>query len=36
MTIQRCAVELRHHVHLVDVGVDAVTNGDIDQSIFAC
>ena len=36
MTIQRCAVELRHHIHLVDVGVNAVANRNIDQSIFTC
>ena len=36
MTIERCAVELRHHVHLVDVGINAVANGNIDQPIFAC
>ena len=34
VTIQRRTVELRHHVHLVDVRVDAVADGNINQSIL--
>ena len=34
VTIERRTVELRHHVHLVDVRVDAVADGDINQSIL--
>ena len=34
--IQRSAVELRQHIHLVDAGVNAVADWDVNQTIFAC
>ena len=35
MAIERCAVELRQHIDLVDAAVDAVANRDINQAVFA-
>ena len=36
VTIQRSTVELRQHIHLGDAGVDAVTDRNIDQTVFTC
>ena len=35
MTIEGGAVELRQHIDLVDLGVDAVADGNINQSVLA-
>jgi hypothetical protein len=34
--VQRSGVELRQQINALQVGVEAVGNGDIDEAIFAC
>ena len=35
MAVQRDRIELGQHGNIVDAGVDAVADGDIDQAVFA-
>ena len=35
MAIQRSAIELGQHIHLVDAGVDAIADWNINQAVFA-
>ncbi len=34
VSVERGAIELRQHIHLVDVGVDAVADRNINQSVL--
>src|SRR5262245_41103148 len=34
MPVERCRIELRQDVNLFDFGIDAVADGDVDQTIL--